>query len=194
MNAGRNAVFAKAMRLLDDGRAKEALEIGERFVLSDDEGDRLSGYLCRGLAYEDGGQDLQPDVEKAIHNYRQAALIIPDPISFCHLARASMKAGTGDGYEAAFKYLQEAARTSLTPEVALGFAQYYRTKSGSDLDLAKKFYLKAAVRGRFGGFFGYSEVAREAGQNVRAFAVDCIRIALGPLMALLLGRRAQDRF
>lgn len=182
------------MRLLDDGCAKDALEIGNALVLSEDEGDRLSGYLCRGLAYEDGGQDLQPDIEKSIYNYRQAALIAPDPISFCYLARASMKISGGRGYQDAFKYLQEAAGIGLTPEVILGFAHYHRTKPDADLDAAKKFYLRAAASGRFRGFFGYSEVARELRQNVRAFVADCIRITLGPFIDLLLGKRAQDRF
>lgn len=182
------------MRLLDDSCARGALEIGNDLVASEDEGDKLSGYLCRGLAYEDGGHDLQPDVEKSIYNYRQAALIAPDPIAFCYLARASMKRSGECGYQDAFKYLQEAARIGWTPEVVLGFAHYHRTKPDVDLDAAKTFYFRAAAGGRFRGFFGYSEVARELGQNVRAFVADCVRIILGPLIALLLGKRAQDRF
>lgn len=118
----------------------------------------------------------------------------PDPIPFCYPARASIKKGDGSGYQDAFGYLQEAARSGLTPEVVLGWAHYHRTRPDVDLDAAKKFYLRAAAGGRFRGFFGYSEVARELGQNGRAFVADCIRITLGPFMALLLGKRAQNRF
>lgn len=194
MSARRRDLFSKAMRLLDDGYAKDALQIGNDLVSSEDEGDRLSGYLCRGLAYEDGGDDLQSDIEKSIYNYRQAALIAPDAISFCNLARASMKKGSGNGYQDALKFLQEAAEINVTPEVILGFAHYHRTKPDRDLDAAKKFYLRAASQGRFLGFFGYSELARELEQNFRALVVDCLRIILGPFIALLLGKRAQDRF
>lgn len=190
----RKDEFAQAMRLLDVGCAREALEIGNYLVSSDDEGDRLSGYLCRGLAYEDGGKDLEPDLEKSIDNYRRASLIAPDALSFCYLARASMKIATGVGYQRAFRYLQEAEALGLTPEVILGFAYYYRTKPDVDLDAAKKNYMRAALAGRFAGFFGYAEVARLLGQNGRALVADCLRIALGPLIALLIGKRAQDRF
>lgn len=194
MNSWRRISFTKAMHLLDEGRAQDALKIGNDLVASDDEGDRLSGYLCRGLVYEDGGQGLQKDIEKSIYNYRQAALIAPNAISFCYLARASMKKGGESGYSEALKYLQQAAESGVTPEVILGFAHYYRTKPDNDFESAKKFYLRAAFHGRYMGFFGYSEVSRQSGQNFRAAVVDVIRIFLGPFIALLIGVRAQDRF
>lgn len=181
------------MHLLDEGYAQDALKIGNELVTSDDESEKLSGYLCRGLAYEDGGNDMPPDVDKSIYNYRQAALIAPSSISFCYLARASMKRGCENGYNDALRYLHEAADIGITPEVMLGFAHYHRTKPDRDLEGAKRFYLRAAANGRFMGFFGYSEVSRELGQNIRALAVDCARIILGPLIALLMGGRAQDR-
>jgi hypothetical protein len=105
-----------------------------------------------------------------------------------------MKKGSGSGFQNAFGYLQEAAGRGLTTEVVLGWAHYQRTRPDVDLDAAKKFYLRAAAGGRFRGFFGYSEVARELGQHGRAWGADCIRITLGPLMALLLGKRTQGRF
>lgn len=75
----------------------------------------------------------------------------PDSISFSYLARASMKRGGEGGYQDALKYLQEVAEIGLTPEVILGFAHYHRTEPDIDLDAAKRFYLRAAVGGRFGG-------------------------------------------
>ncbi len=190
----RKSHFSKAIRLLDEGRAHEALQVASLLLSSDDEGDKLSGYLCRGFAYEDGGEDLQPDLEKATHNFRQAALIAPDAITFCYLARTSMKRGGDSGYSHALIYLRHAADIAMTADVILGFAHYHHTKPDRDADCAKRFYLRAACRGRFAGFFGYSEVSRELGQHIRARAVDCIRIALGPFIALLIGRRAQDTF
>lgn len=194
MSSRNTSRFPKAMRLLDDGCAQEALQIGNCLLSSADEGDRLSGYLCRGSVYEGGGKDLQPDLEKAMYNFRQAALIAPDAITFCNLARTSMKRDGDIGYSDALKYLKHAADFAMTAEVILGFAHYHRMKPDKDMKCAKRFYLRAAVRGRFRGFFGYSEVARELGQNNRARAVDCIRVVLGPVIALLIGSRAQDAF
>lgn len=54
MKSGREECFSRAMRLLDDGHAKDVLERGNDLISSEDEADRLSGYLCRGLAHEDG--------------------------------------------------------------------------------------------------------------------------------------------
>lgn len=105
-----------------------------------------------------------------------------------------MKRGGDVGYSDALKHLKHAADFAMAAEVVLGFAHYHRTKPEKDVKCAKRFYLRAAVRGRFNGFFGYSEVARELGQNNRARAVDGIRVILGPVIALLIGSRAQDAF
>lgn len=56
MSSRNTSSFTKAMRLLDDGCEQEALQIGNFLLSSADEGDRLSGYLCRGSVYEDGGK------------------------------------------------------------------------------------------------------------------------------------------
>lgn len=194
MKHSRSIKFGKAMKLLEKGRARDALEIGEELVSSDDEGDRLSGYFCRGAIYEDGGPDLPVDIERAIYNYRQVTLIAPDWVAFNNLARMSMKRGGVSGFADAIKYLNEASKIEVSPEVLLGYALYHRTKPDSDLIEAKRFYLRAAMRGRFAGLFGFSEVARELGQPFRAFFADSIRILLGPIVALLIGSRVRDTF
>lgn len=191
MNGERSRAFADAMRYLDEGRAEEALRIGESLVRSTDEGDRLSGYLCRGFVYEDGAVDFNIDLDRAMYNYLQASLIAPDPITYAYLARVSMKKGE---YPYALRYLNESASMGSSIESILGFAHYYREKPNKELEVSKRFYLRAALRGRFSGFFGYSQVAREAGQTIRAIAMDVVRVILGPFIAIVMGVKARDRF
>lgn len=190
----RSALVGEAMNLLDSGHACAALDIAERLISSDDERDQLSGYFCRGVIYEDGGVDVSPDVDKAIYNYRQVALLSPDWVSFNSLARMYMKKGGNNGFLSAKKYLDEAARIEVSPEVLLGYALYYRKKPESNPDMAKRYYLQAAVRGRFYGLFGYSEIARENGQPFRAVIADCVRILLGPFIVFLIGSKARNVF
>ncbi len=97
-------------------------------------------------------------------------------------------------FSRALRYLESAAEFEVAPELILGFAKFYEECSPADGLAAKRLYIKAALKGRFAGFFGYSRVARKMGQHGRALAVDCIRVMLGPLMALLLGKKAQYQF
>jgi len=187
-------VFLEALRLLDQGSAQAALRIADDLVSSGNERERQQGFLCRGYAFEQGGTDLAVDLEKTMQSFRQVAVSAPHALTFCNLARVSMRKAGGDGHAEALRHLKEAAALGITPEVLLGFAQYHRTKPNPDLEIAKGYYLKAALRGRFAGFFGFAEVARERGESIRARVADVLRIVLGPVLAIVLGRRAQDRF
>lgn len=193
MRSERSSLFKKAMRMLDEGHAQSALAVGHELLRSDDEAYKLSGHLCVGLIYEEGGNDLVQDLDRATYHYHHASALSPDPIPFSYLARATMKRGPS-GYTLAYKYLVEARKLGEPSEVLLGFATYYRTKPDKDLTSAKRYYLRAALQGRFAGFFGYSSVSRELGQKVRALLMDCLRLVVGPFLALLIGRAAQDRF
>lgn len=193
MKSERAEKFGKAMRLLDAGLAQDALGIGKSLLSSKDESYKLAGHLCVGLVYEEGGDDLARDIDKAIFHYHHAVAAARDPISFSYLARAMMKKGAC-AYPAAFRYLVEAKNLGEPPEVLLGLAQYHRTKPDKDMVLAKRYYLRAALQGRFAGFFGYSSTCRELRQERRALAMDVVRLMAGPFLAFLLGRSAQDRF
>ena len=188
----KNHEFEKATRLLDLGKVREALVIADAFLAKKDEGSRLSGYLCRAMAYEDGGDGIAQDFDKAIDNFRRASLIAPWSGAFVNLARVSMK--RKDGYADARRFLDVALSYSLTPEVVLCLAHYYETKPDPELMFAKECYVKAAFLWRFAGFFGYSRVARQMGQWGRALCVDILRLILGPILALLIGAKAQYRF
>lgn len=182
------------MRLLEEGHPQAALECAEELVSSDLEADRLSGYLSRGWIYEDGGPGLDVDLNRAFNNFLQVTLIAPDSVSYANLARVSMKMGGERGFADGFKYLNLAADRECTPEVLLGYATYYREKPSPDLQKARDFYLRAALRGRFAGFFGFSRVSRELHQHVVALGADAVRIVLAPLLAVLIGSRTRNTF
>jgi tetratricopeptide (TPR) repeat protein len=152
-----------------------------------------SGYLYRGTAYENGDADLKGDLDKAISDYMQLALLSPTREPFLYLANAYMELG-GDGYGRALRYLQEAEALGDSPGLDLGYAKYYEGLQPPALDLARRHFFRAAMAGRFQGFFGAARVLRKLGRPVSALFVDIARFALGPLIALLIGRRAQYRF
>lgn len=185
--------FKYAMQLLYAGRAAEAMAVGKDLLGQSEASHQLSGHLCLGLIYEEGGPGVPQDLDAAILHYHKAAVIAQEPLTFCYLARAAMKKSESC-YSSAFRFLEEASRLGNPVELSLGYAYYYRTKKDPDPELAKKYYLRAALRGRFAGFFGYSSLCRSLGQNGRALGMDTIRLLSGPLLALLLGGSAQDEF
>jgi len=175
-----HADFKQAVQLLEHGQAHQALRLADSLTSSMDERHRLDGYMCRGMIFEEGGPDLCVDLDKALDSYRRASLIAPNSITFTSLARVSLKRRA---YAESLRFLQIAADHELTPEVLLGFASK-----------AKSYYLRAALKGRFSGFFGYSRMSRKMGQPVRAALVDALRIIAGPLIALAIGARARYQF
>jgi len=187
-------MFRGAMLALNEGKPELAISIGEELCASDDEGDRLSGYLCLGYAYEDLEAESGRNLERALGYYRQVSLLTPSPLPFLLMARVSMRVGGDEGFESALRYLQEVEKFGVTPELLLGFAHYYRFGSQKSLKKARDFYLRAATRGRFSGFLGYSDVARELNQKWRARLMDSLRVLLAPLIVVLIGRRAREAF
>ncbi|MEN5003640.1 hypothetical protein [Stenotrophomonas indicatrix] len=183
--------FKVAMDLLSAGKADKALSLADSLIESEDESRRLDGYLCRGMVYEDGGEGVCVDLDVALDSYRRVSLISPSSIAFSNLARVSMKL---KDFSRAIRYLRIAGEFEMTPEVILGFALFYEESSPFDGAAAKRLYLRAALNGRFAGFFGYSRVARKLGERGRALAVDCIRVLFGPVIALLVGRKSQFQF
>lgn len=153
----------------------------------------VSGYMLRAFAYEYGANEGVEDLMRATNDFRQLVLIAPHTISYTNLARVGMKKGH-DGYPAALAHLSEASKLGKTPELYLAFAHYWRTAPEPDLEVAKRYFLQAAIRGRFRGFFGYAEVSRALGQPVRAFIADVARIFSGPFLWMLLRSKASASF
>ncbi|WP_367345824.1 hypothetical protein [Stenotrophomonas bentonitica] len=185
--------FKRAVRLLEEGRAAEALALAlaRQLAASSDEDRRLDGFLCLGYVYEDGDADLEPDYDKSLDSFRRASLIAPHGVTFLNLARVSLKRRE---YAAALRFLDISAGYELSPETLLGYGYYFEELVPADTDQAKSYFLRAALRGRFAGFFGYARAARASGQHGRALMMDCARIVSGPFIALAIGARATFQF
>lgn len=175
--------------------ASGALELLDQLQKSYGSEQDASSHLLRGLIYEYGGEGVEIDLVKAIANYRVVAMLIlgSDPIPYLYLARALMKQGPQE-YSEAFKYIQEADAVHHTPEVDLAFAYFYETAPVLNIYTARKYYLKAALSGRFAGFFGCAATLRKTNNKFIALIVDCVRVLLGPLLFLVFGKAARRSF
>lgn len=151
------------------------------------------GYHLRGLANELRCDGPGERLDAAISDYRQAAVLVPHPVSYQCLARALMKAGHSR-YDEAYRFLLEGSKLELTPELLLGFGHYYSTQASPDLEKALAFFRRAAYRGRFRGFVAAAQLYRRTGSHVKAFAWDLARIVLSPVIWLLQGRHALFEF
>jgi hypothetical protein len=78
----------------------------------------------------------------------------------------------------------------MVPEVDLAYAKFYESGSDPNYAKARHHYLRAALSGRFAGFFGYAAMSRKMSQKVRAVFVDGLRLVVGPFLFLLLGNQA----
>lgn len=183
--------FRAAVRLLDKGEASKALALADSLVASIEETSRIDGYMCRGMIYEDGGDGVPVDLDRSMDSYRRASLIAPGAVAFLSLARVSLRRKHCDE---AFRFLNESASFEISPETLLGYGHYFEECESVGSEKAMRYFFKAAIRGRFAGFFGYSRVSRAAGRNFRALLMDCARIALGPFIALAIGARARYQF
>lgn len=169
----------------DREKLRAALALKERGYPSAD--------FLLGTIYEFGGPHFPIDLEKATYYYRHSVHALRDSVSIVYLARASMKRGHAH-YNDAHQWLLELEEIEVTASTHLAWAWYYETSPTPDLQLARQRYVRAALRGRFWGFLGYSRVSRRMGERGRALGCDCLRVLVGPFLFLLLGARTQYTF
>jgi len=186
-------MLQKAQNAFRSRQGLKALHLLEAILAHGDSPDDAASHLLRGLIYEFGCEDVAVDLARAIGSYRAASNLIgnSDPIPFLYLARSLMKQGK-DNYSGAFKAIQNACAARWTPECHLALGYFY--EQSDDLDAARRHYGKAALNGRFAGFFGLSTVLRKSGKTTQAVLVDVCRILMGPLIFLVLGKRATSSF
>jgi|688.fasta_scaffold314232_2 TPR repeat protein len=184
-------ILDRADKAIANGEIAELLSLCENLIGCDDESVRPSGYLLKGMAYEIGGDGVEQDFEKAVSYYRQSAYLQPNAMAYVFMARAMMKKGQ-ESYSSALRHLKEAEKMKYVPELDIAFGMCYEGSPEPNYPLAKKHYLRAAMRGRFHGFFGYSSVSRKMGQRARAYLVDFIRVLIGPFLFLIFGRSASS--
>ncbi|MEI2430691.1 hypothetical protein RDV84_15410 [Lysobacter yananisis] len=151
----------------------------------------LDGLVRRAMALENWADGPPDRLVAAANDWQRMIEIAPAPVSYRGLARVLLKLGDRDF---ALVNLLEAERRGATPEVLLGFAEYYRTASPPDLGRAKAYFLRAALRGRTQGIRGYGEVAYELDQPFSGAAMALIGLVATPLLALILGERRHAGF
>ena len=180
-------------------RAEEALSLGQYEVAVDaatvvikaGEPWLIDGLVRRAMALENWTDGSPDRLVAAASDWQRLVDIAPCSFSYRSLARVLLKLGDRDS---ALANLMKAKRAGRTPEVSLGFAQYYRTASPPDLAKAKAHFLNAAMRGRTGGMRGYGETAYELGQPFSAVAMAILGLVAMPLLALFLGERRHASF
>lgn len=163
--------------------ANELVEAGEPWL--------IDGLLRRALALENWIDGPSDRFVAAASDWRNLVGISPSSISFGGLARVLMKLGQRD---AAMVNLIEAQARGSTPELMLGFAEFYRTASPPDLEQAKTYLRRAALRGRMLGMRGYVEVASALDQPFSAIGMTVIAVVAAPSLALVLGERRHADF
>lgn len=179
----------KAYLALKHGDLKTVLEAANTLLESDYSPVHGEAHWLRGAVFEFGGNGVNRDIKKSIASYRKAAYIVPHSRTYLSLARALMHSDQENASDA-FRFIVEAEKLAIGADVYLAYARYYESQMVDDLTSASKYYFKAALRGRFTGFFGYSRCARKTGKKVRAGLMDVARVSLGPIIFLLLGRKA----
>ena len=151
----------------------------------------VDGLVRRAMALEGWAAGPDDRLEGAAQDWRRLTEYAPAEIAYRSLARVQLKLGDR---EAAFQNLRDAERIEATPEVMLGFAEYYRTASPADLEWAKAYYLRAAKRGRTKGMLGYVETAYELDQPLAAAGMVLMAVLAMPFLMLLLGSRRHAEF
>lgn len=177
-----------------EGRASDMVRISDSIISSDDDYTKGCGYIIRGLAYEFGGQEVVIDLPKALDLYRQAAVIQQNQhMPYFYMAMVLMKMG-GSNHIKAFRYLEEARALKVWSSLDLAYGSFYEGLPEPDYEKARKYYGRAALRGRARGFFGYSRASRAMGLWGRALLVDVVRIIIGPFLYILLGKKAINSY
>lgn len=151
----------------------------------------FDGLVRRALALEGWEHGPEDRLHRAADDWRAMIEVAPASLAYRSLARVLLK--TGDR-QSAFKNLSLAEGLEITPEVLLGYAQYFRTGSPPDLVQAKEFYLRAALRGRTQGIRGYAEMAYELNQPIAAASMAVLGLLATPFLALFLGERRHMGF
>src|SRR6476620_10375509 len=181
--------YKSAVRLVRCGEMVAALGIVEGLIRNG----YAPAYFLRGSLYERGGPGVPRDLDRAISDFRQAACSISDPAPYLYLARALMQKGD-DSYAHALKYIREAEKLRRGPEIDVVYAAYFERASPPQHEVARRHYLRVMLEGRFVGFIGYSRVSRLLGQRYRAAFVDILRIALSPIILLLVGNKSRNAY
>lgn len=172
------------------GRSHESLALLKNAGESTEDG---SIAMLKGLIYEFGANELEIDLPAALHHYRHAAVLSPDVVPpYLHMARVLMKSHANS--DSIKHWLDTAAAIRNDADVSLAFAAYYEEVGDIDLRKARVCFRRAALSGRYAGFFGVARILRMQGKCGSAMAVDLLRVLLAPFLLLLIGRKVTANF
>ena len=163
--------------------ASALIEAGEPWL--------LDGLVRRAMALENWGKNEPERLNAAADDWKRLVEIAPAAVAYCGLARVYLELGDR---RSAYDNLREAEKTKVTPEVLLGLAQYHRTAEPPDLEAAKTYFLRAALRGRTQGMRGYVEVAYELDRPYDAAVMVLAALVATPFLALMMGERRHMGF
>jgi hypothetical protein len=184
------AILSTAEEALERGEHEAAVTASDALVAAGEPW-LIDGLYRRAMALERWAEGPPDRLVAAANDWRRMIEIAPAAIAYQAHARVLLKLGDR---ESALANLLEAERRGSSPEVLLGFAQFHRTASPPDLERAKAYFLRAALRCRTQGMRGYVEVAYELGQPYRAWAMVLIGLIATPFLALVLGARRHAGF
>ncbi len=163
--------------------ANELIDAGEPWL--------LDGLMLRATALEAWTAGPLNRMEVASGDWARTVEISPCSVAHMRLARVLMKLGDR---EPALLHLRAAEKKEALPEVLLGLAEYFRTASPPDLQMAKSYYLRAALRGRTQGMIGYGEVASELGEGWSALCMAIYAFLATPFLIITIGKRRHAKF
>jgi tetratricopeptide (TPR) repeat protein len=184
------ATRARAAEALSRGQFEEAIA-GATTLVEAGEPWLVDGLVRRAMALEGWAVGADDRLERAAMDWRRLTEYASAEIAYRSLARVQLKLGDRAG---AFQNLQKAERIESTPELMLGFAEYYRTASPANLELARTYYLRAAKRGRTKGMLGYVETAYELDQPLAAAGMVLMAVIAMPFLMLFLRSRRHAGF
>jgi len=184
-------IIQQAILSIEQRRPMEALRALQSVIRTSSS---AQAHFLVGVILEFGGPDVAIDLERAISHYRCASHLIHnrDPLTLLFLARAHMKQGPAR-HAHALRYIREASKLRRIPEVDLAFATYYEVAE-PNIDLAKRYLARGAMRGRLAGALGLARVLRATGSVRQAGFVDAMRMMATPFVLLLVGRKAFRAF
>lgn len=151
----------------------------------------LDGLVRRAMALENWLEGPPDRLLSAVQDWKRLIEVAPAVVAYQGMARVLLKLGDR---RSAYENLLEAERRGATPEILLGLAQYHRTSVPPDLETAKTYFMRAALRGRTQAIRGYAEVAYSLDQPFSAFAMTLFGVVATPFFMLALGERRHDGF